>query len=157
MRQPPRILVSACLLGIRCRYDGASQPLSGLERLLQRCAPIPVCPEQLGGLPTPRVPAECRGERVFDRNGQDVTAAFNIGAEQTCRLAERLGARLALLKARSPSCGKGTIYDGSFQGRLHPGNGVTAKALAELGVHVYTEEEIDMLLYDLEEMCHDTL
>ena len=75
----------------------------------------------------------------------------------TCRLAECLGARLALLKARSPSCGKGIIYDGSFQGRLHPGNGVTAKALAELGVRIYTEEEIDMLLYDLEEMCHDTL
>lgn len=146
MPRRPRILVSACLLGVRCRYDGRAQPCPAALRLADVAELIPICPEQLGGLPTPRIPAERRGDRVVTREGGDVTEAFRRGAEQTCLLAEALGAKYALLKARSPSCGSGGIYDGSFAGRIVQGNGVAAEALAGRGVQVFSEGEIDALL-----------
>ena len=90
MERRPRVLVSACLLGAACRYDGKSQALERLQTLLERCEPIPLCPEQLGGLPTPRTPSERRGRRVVSRDGADVTAAFTRGAEEALRLAQRL-------------------------------------------------------------------
>ena len=149
MGHRPRVLVSACLLGVRCRYDGKAQPCPGALRLMQEAELIPVCPEQLGGLPTPRVPAERRGDRVVNRAGEDVTEAFLRGAEQACLLAEAFGAKWALLKARSPSCGSGTIYDGSFAGRLVPGSGVAAQALAARGLRVFSEQDADALLAQL--------
>ena len=155
MDRLPRVLISACLAGVPCRYDAKPQAITGLDRLAERCALIPVCPEQLGGLPTPRTPAEKRGGRVLDRNGRDVTRAFESGATQAVRIAKLCGADLALLKSRSPSCGRGLIYDGSFSGRLVPGDGVTAKSLLSIGLPVYTEEELDALLCDLEEIRHD--
>ena len=141
----PRLLVSACLLGIECRYDGKGQALDGLQRLMERFELIPICPEQLGGLPTPRTPSERRDGRVVTAKGEDVTDAFQRGASQACHLARLTGARLALLKARSPSCGSGMIYDGSFSGRTVPGNGVAAQALWNMGVHVFNEGEVKEL------------
>ena len=103
------LLVSACLLGLRCRYDGQSKRMDGLERLLALpVSLVPVCPEVFGGLPTPRMPAERQGERVRALDGRDVTENYRRGAEEALRLAQLLGARTALLKERSPSCGCGS-------------------------------------------------
>lgn len=145
----PRVLVSLCLLGVPCRYDGRAKGVD-LGRLTDRCALIPVCPEQLGGLPTPRVPSERRGSRVMNREGAEVTSEFSRGAGQTAYLAERLGTRYALLKARSPSCGVREIYDGSFTGTLIPGMGMTAEALARAGIRLFDEHQIDDLLKELD-------
>ena len=147
----PGILVSACLLGVNCRYNGERKKLEGIERLMERAELIPVCPEILGGLPTPRPPAERVGDRVMNREGTDVTEAYQRGAEETLCLAELFGAHLALLKERSPSCGMGKIYDGSFQGRIVDGSGVTAELLSSHGISVYGESRIDELLKALEE------
>ena len=146
MERRPRVLVSACLLGAACRYDGKSQALEGLQKLLERCEPIPLCPEQLGGLPTPRTPSERRGVRVVSRDGADVTAAFTRGAEEALLLAKLLDVKIALLKARSPSCGSREIYDGSFTGRTIPGQGVTAEALAASGIAIYDENALEDFL-----------
>ena len=146
MKEP--LLISACLLGLACRYDGQSVPLDTqtLDKLKERWTLVPVCPEQLGGLPTPRPPAERKGAGVFTAAGTDVTAQYARGAGESARLAAFFGCRTALLKARSPSCGSGTIYDGSFTGTLIPGDGVTAEALKSSGLAVCTEEELDKLL-----------
>ncbi len=139
------ILVSACLLGTPCRYDGESRPDNAVLALLQKHTLIPICPEILGGLSTPRVPAERQGERVINREGVDVTAAYERGAKEALRLASLYNAKAALLKAKSPSCGKGEIYDGSFSCRLTDGNGVTAEALLSAGIPVFTEKSLDAL------------
>ncbi len=139
------ILVSACLLGTPCRYDGASKPNARVMALSARYTLIPVCPECLGGLPTPRIPAEQRGEQVVNRAGEDVTAAYLRGADAVVAIAEREQPLFAVLKARSPACGHGAVYDGSFTGTLHAGEGIAAAALTACGVKVYTEEELDRL------------
>ena len=140
------LLVSACLLGLRCRYDGQSKRMDGLERLLALpVSLVPVCPEVFGGLPTPRMPAERQGERVRALDGRDVTENYRRGAEETLRFAQLLDARTALLKERSPSCGSNMIYDGSFTGRRVPGAGVTARLLAAHGIRVFSEEHIEEL------------
>ena len=136
-----RILVSACLLGCACRYDGASKPREEIIALQERHELIPVCPEQLGGLPTPRPPAERQGDRVVTREGRDVTAQYRKGAEEALQLCRLLDCGCALLKERSPSCGCNGIYDGSFSGRLTPGQGVTAELLTRAGIRVYGESE----------------
>ena len=138
-----RLLISACLLGCACRYDGGSKPCPAALRLAEEHELIPVCPEQLGGLPTPRPPAEIRGERVVNRDGEDVTAQYRRGAEETLRLARLLNAQGAVLKARSPSCGHGAVYDGTFSGALIPGDGVAARLLLASGVPVWTEEDVE--------------
>ncbi|MBR5410010.1 MAG: DUF523 domain-containing protein [Clostridia bacterium] len=140
-----KLLVSACLLGCACRYDGGSVPNEEILELKDRYELIPVCPEQSGGLPTPRVPSERVGDRVLAKNGADVTEAFIKGAETALYLAKTLGASAAVLKARSPSCGKGEIYDGSFSGTLTKGDGVTAALLEANGVPVFTEENLAAL------------
>ena len=147
----PSMLISACLLGVECRYDGGAQTIPRLRELLERYQLIPICPEQLGGLPTPRTPCERRDGRVYTRDGADVTDAFLRGATQACRIAVLYGARLALLKARSPSCGHGEIYDGSFTGRRTPGSGLAAHGLEALGVTIYNEDDIERLLEPTEE------
>ena len=136
------ILVSACLLGVRVRYDGASKPHEDVVRLMTRHSLIPVCAEVYGGLPTPRVPAERVGERVVTKDGRDVTAEYVRGAEEIVRLAEMYGCTLAILKERSPSCGRGRIYDGTHTGTLTDGNGVLAERLMQAGVRVVGESEI---------------
>ena len=138
-----KILVSACLLGVRCRYDGKSKPHPAVERLMERHTLIPVCGEILGGLPTPRVSAERQGARVVTADGRDVTAAYRRGAEEVLRLAERYGCTAAILKERSPSCGSGRIYDGTFTGTLTDGWGVTAELLRDHGICVIGESEAE--------------
>ena len=136
-----RILVSACLLGLACRYDGASKPREEVLVLKERHELIPVCPEQLGGLPTPRVPAERQGERVVTREGGDVTAQYRKGAEEALQLCRLFDCDCAVLKERSPSCGCRGIYDGSFSGNLTEGQGVTAELLTRAGIPVYGESQ----------------
>lgn len=142
------LLMSACLMGVACRYDGGAKMLPELPQLMARYHVIPVCGEAMGGLPTPRVPAERVDERVLDRGGTDVTAQFRQGAEQVLALARLYGAEKALLKERSPSCGSGRIYDGSFTGTLRDGWGVTAELLRGAGVAVYGESRVQELLQD---------
>ena len=140
------LLISACLMGAACRYDGGRNTGNGLEQLMARYHLIPVCAEQLGGLPTPRTPAERLGDRVITADGRDVTAEFERGAAEVLRLAKQFGCRKALLKERSPSCGHGRIYDGSFTGRKIPGSGVTAEVLTRHGIQVYGESQWEALL-----------
>lgn len=145
------ILVSACLLGINCRYDGGNGLQEDLIGLMEKYNLIPVCPEQLGGLETPREPAEqlnrddtgnLPGIRVVNRSGKDVTDSFVKGAEETLKLAGLYGCKRAILKERSPSCGHGIIYDGTFSGTKVPGSGVTARLLEENGIKVSGESAI---------------
>ena len=141
MKEP--LLVSACLLGENCKYSGGNNALPPelLAALEARYRLVPVCPERDGGLPTPRLPSERKGKRVLNRAGEDVTEAFRRGAQLALETARREGCRLALLKERSPSCGSGKIYDGSFSGTLIPGNGVAAALLKENGIAVFGESE----------------
>lgn len=141
-----KIIVSACLLGIPCRYDGKSMPNERVMALKEKYALIPVCPEIYGGLPTPRTPSERVGDLVHMKDGTDVTENYNRGADATLKIAEIGGAKIAILKAKSPSCGKGMIYDGTFSGTLTAGDGVTAEKLTRVGIKVLTENEIDELL-----------
>ena len=141
-----KLLVSACLLGENCKYSGGNNYSPDVERLRERFEIVPVCPEQLGGLPTPRVPSERVGERVLTREGQDVTEAFRQGAERTLDIARTEGTVRAVLQVRSPSCGCGMIYDGTFSGTLVPGKGVTAELLEKNGVKVYDSTRTGELL-----------
>ncbi|MCL5432832.1 MAG: DUF523 domain-containing protein [Patescibacteria group bacterium] len=137
------IIVSACLIGIKCRYDGKiNRPCKKVIELLKKRQAIPVCPEQLGGLPTPRIAAERKKDRVFLKNGRDVTINFKEGAKEAIRIAKLSGAKKAILKARSPSCGSGEIYDGSFTNTLISGDGVFTEICKKEGIQVFTEEEI---------------
>ena len=140
------ILVSACLLGEPTRYDGKSKPCEAVISLREKYNLIPVCPEVLGGLPTPRTPSERVGDRVIMRDGCDVTENFRLGAERALGIYRENNCEFAVLKARSPSCGKGEIYDGSFSGRLTEGEGVFAEMLGDAGVEIFSEEEIERLL-----------
>lgn len=141
-----RILISACLLGVPCRYDGASKPHPLAAALAERHHLVPVCPEQLGGLPTPRPPAERRDGRVVTKEDRDVTEHYRRGAESALALCRLLGCQAAVLKERSPSCGRGEIYDGTFTGTRVPGDGVTAELLTAHGIAVYGESQIEELL-----------
>ncbi len=136
------ILVSACMLGCPCRYDGKSKPNDGVLALMEHHTLIPVCPEQMGGLATPRPPAERKGDGVFTENDTDVTAQYRRGAEEALRLARLYGCTCAILKERSPSCGSGEIYDGRFSRTLIEGDGVTAALLKQNGIAVYGESEV---------------
>ena len=140
-----KLLVSACLLGCPCRYDGKTCQNERVLALQNDYQLIPVCPEQAGGLPTPRAPSERVEESVLMKTGEDVTAAYKKGAETALYIARTLGAGAAVLKANSPSCGKGMIYDGTFTGGKIAGNGVTAELLLHNGIAVYTEDELDAL------------
>ena len=140
------ILISACLLGENCRYDGKSKPCDAVLALKDKYNLIPICPEVLGGLPTPRVPSEIVGDRVLMRDGRDVTENYRLGAERALEIAKENGCTVAILKSRSPSCGKGAIYDGSFTGTLTDRDGVTAELLIANGIRVLGESEINILL-----------
>ncbi len=148
-----KILVSRCLLGQRVRYDGGAHgPFNLLERWQRKGRIVPLCPAVAGGLPTPRAPAEIAGGQgaqvldgrlpVLTLEGEDVTAAFIDGAQQALALVAQHGIRIAVLKARSPSCGSRETYDGSFSGTKVTGEGVTAAALRRAGVQVFSEEEL---------------
>ena len=138
------ILVSACLLGVCCRYDGKGNPSENVQLLLNRedVTLIPVCPEQLGGMSTPRTPSERLADRVFSRDGDDVTEKFRQGAKSALQIAHMYRCQTAILKERSPSCGCGIIYDGSFSGTLTEGKGMTAELLESNGIRILGESQI---------------
>lgn len=135
-------LCSACLLGVKCRYDGKSKPKKQVLELAKKEILIPICPEQLGGLSTPRVPSEQKNDQVISKKGKDVTPNFKLGAEQTLKIAKIFSCKEAILKQKSPSCGCGQIYDGTFSGKVIKGNGVTTKLLLENGIKVTSDEVI---------------
>ncbi len=140
------ILISACLLGVNCRYDGGGKLIDQIDQLKERYNLIPVCPEVYGGLQTPREPAEIIDEKVINRKGEDVSQNFTRGANETLHLAELYNCKYAILKERSPSCGFGEIYDGTFSGRLVKGNGYTAELLSKNGIKIIGESGIDSFL-----------
>lgn len=140
-----KLLISACLLGENCKYSGGNNLVPAAAELGERYELVPVCPERLAGLPTPRLPAERAGDKVLSRSGEDWTAAFRLGAERTLAVAQAHGVRRAVLKERSPSCGSGTVYDGTFSGTLVPGAGVTAELLERNGIAVLGESRIGEL------------
>lgn len=142
------ILVSACLLGIECRYFGDGKENAAVIQLLEKYHLIPVCPEQLGGMPTPRNPVELKDGRAYDAEGRDFTVQFEKGAQETLRIAELFGCRAAVMKSKSPSCGCGMIYDCTFSGKLVPGNGKAAELLLKNGVQVCTEQDLSKLSGD---------
>jgi uncharacterized protein YbbK (DUF523 family) len=138
------LLVSACLLGVRCNHLGEANTNETVLALRTTNRVIPVCPETAGGLPTPRRRAERQPDgTVRDADGNDVTEWFARGAAHAVQLANATGARRAVLKARSPSCGCHEIYDGSFNGTRRAGEGVTAEALRLAGVEVVSEDDLD--------------
>ena len=140
----PAILVSACLLGVRCNHRGGASPSQDALRFGDRFRIIPVCPETMGGLPTPRPAGERQPDgRVVTAAGDDVTAFYERGARATVEVAAVTGATDAVLKARSPSCGCHEVYDGTFSQRLVGGEGVTAAALREAGVRIQSEEDLE--------------
>ena len=130
------MIVSACLAGFPCRYDGKAKPCARVMELVRAGKAIPLCPEQLGGLPTPRPPCEISAGRAVDAEGTDRTEAYVRGARAVLAAAKTYGATQALLQKRSPSCGSGWIYDGTFSKTLVQGDGITARMLAENGIQV---------------------
>lgn len=136
----PKVAISLCLLGIDCNYAGGNSVCEKAVELFKSGQGVPVCPEQLGGLPTPRIPAEIQGDRVINRAGEDVTVQFRKGAEEAARLVRLAGCTGALLKSRSPSCGVGRIYDGTFSGTVIDGHGLFVQELKKLGIEVETED-----------------
>ncbi|MBQ3489115.1 MAG: DUF523 domain-containing protein [Clostridia bacterium] len=144
------VLISACLLGVACRYDGCRKPLSAdiIAQLQAKYHLIPVCPEIFGGLSTPRIPAEIQPDRrVLRSDGVDITENYRKGAEESLRLAYLFHCRLAFLKEKSPSCGSGKIYDGSFSKTLTDGDGITARLLQKNGIRIIGESEIPKELF----------
>ncbi len=141
-----KLLISACLLGRNCKYNGGNNYTPLVEALKARYDLVPVCPECFGGLPIPHEPSERVGDKVLSKSGEDVTEPFRRGAEKTLAAAIQQGVTRAVLKERSPSCGCGSIYDGTFTGTVVPGNGVAAELLLSHGVVIYGESRIGELL-----------
>ena len=133
------IIVSACLLGVSCRYDGNSKPNEKIIDLKEKYNLIPICPEIMGGLPTARMPAEIKDGRVKTENGIDVTEEYKKGADEAIKLAKLFGCKKAILKENSPSCGCGKIYNGEFTRTLKDGNGITAELFMKNGIDVFGE------------------
>lgn len=142
----PNLLISECLCGVCCRYDGDQNRIECLEELKNVYNLVPVCPEVLGGLLTPRCPAERVGNRVLTRDGTDVTEQFKRGATLVLAIAIEKNCRCALLKAKSPSCGYGELYDGTFTRTLVNGVGVTSELLLQHDIQIYTEKNVSALI-----------
>lgn len=142
-----KILVSACLLGENCKYNGGNNKNEKVLELEKYFEIVPICPECFGGLPIPRQPSEIVGDRVLSKLGEDVTEQFISGAEQALYVAKETNCAVALLKERSPSCGCGEIYDGSFSGTTCKGNGITAQLLLDNDIQVFGESNVHKVLY----------
>jgi len=134
-------LVSACLAGEKCRWNGEAKPCPKIIQMVKEGIAVPICPELLVGFSTPRQPAEQIGEKVFTKDGQDVTEQFQKGAAAALEIAKSLKCDEAILKSKSPSCGCGKIYDGTFSGNLIDGDGVMTKLFKKNNIKVITEEE----------------
>lgn len=141
-----KILISACLVGDKCRYDGKSNYDPKIQQLLEKYELVPFCPECEGGLKTPRLPAERKKDRVIRQDEKDVTFNFEKGADLALNICLYLGIKIAILKENSPSCGVNYIHDGNFNGTLIKGMGVTTELLKRKGIKVLSEKEIDTLL-----------
>ena len=143
------ILVSGCLVGLNCKYNGTNNYNEKIDRLLKEGKAIPVCPEQLGGLTTPRAPSEIRivgGKRcVFNSEGKDVTENFYRGASEVLELAKKLNIKTAILKSKSPTCGYGKIYNGNFEDQLIDGNGILTQMLLDNGIEVINSDDIQKI------------
>ena len=142
-----KILISACLIGEKCRYDGRTNYNPKIKDLLQKYDLVPFCPEMEGGLPTPRNPSEIQKDRKVKMNsGRDVTRQYELGAEKAFNICLALNIKIAILKENSPSCGSKFIHDGSFSNKLIEGEGKTTELLKRKGIKVISEDEIDTLL-----------
>jgi uncharacterized protein YbbK (DUF523 family) len=138
-----KVLISACLLGVNCKYSGDNNYNKELiDKLNEQYDLIPICPEIMGGLSTPRNPAEIRDGKVFNNQGDEVTKNFQKGAEEALKIAKMLNVNKAILKSKSPSCGKGLIYDGTFNNKLIEGNGITTDLLLKNKIQVISDKEI---------------
>lgn len=142
-----KLLASACLLGINCKYNGKNNKNNKILELLKDHDLIPVCPEILGGLPIPRIPSEIQNNKVITKDGRDVTKEYQKGAEETLKIAKLYDCEIAILKEKSPSCGCGKIYDGTFTTNLISGDGITARLLKENNIKIIgeTSKQIDQL------------
>lgn len=138
-----KILVSACLLGENCKYNGGNNRNENVIKLSENHTLIPICPETFACLPTPRVPSEIKDGKVYSKDGKDLTKEFYDGAEKALYIAEESGCQVAILKEKSPSCGFGKIYDGTFSGKLTYGNGIAAQMLYEHGIRIYGESSVE--------------
>lgn len=134
-------IVSACLAGINCRYDGNSNSCEKVIEMVKNGEAIPICPEQLGGLSTPRRPVQIVNGKCISETGEDFTEAFKIGANEALKIAKLVEANEAILKQNSPSCGSSQIYDGSFSGSKIKGQGICAKLFSDNGIHLSSEED----------------
>ena len=145
-----KIGVSACLVGKNTKYDGKNNYNEFVMQFLKDKEYVLICPEVFGGLPTPRIPSEQKNEKVFDKNGNDVTYQFNSGANEALQILKKHGITTVILKERSPSCGYKHIYDGSFTKKIIDGNGVFAKLAIENGFTIYTETDIEKIIKNSE-------
>ncbi|MDR0978805.1 MAG: DUF523 domain-containing protein [Lachnospiraceae bacterium] len=136
------IIVSACLAGINCNYEGGNKGNSKIVEMVNKGQAIPVCPEQLGGLITPRCPAEIKNGRLITKNNVDVTAEFQKGAEEVLNICKKYNCKKAILKSKSPSCGCGAIFNGEFTGTLIKGDGITTRLLKENHIEVISSDDI---------------
>lgn len=146
------IIVSACLLGVKCKYSGDPNINKAIIELFKQGKLIPICPEQLGGLKTPRLPAEIVGDKVIRADYKDVTNNFKKGAEESLRIAKLINEKKAILKENSPSCGSHYIYDGNFNGKLIKGKGITCRLLEENGIEVFSERENHLIQNELDDL-----
>ena len=145
IKRKEKILVSACLAGINCKYNGGNNLNEKIVKLVKEGRAILVCPEQLGGLPTPRIPSEIVvNKKVINKEGVDVTKQFCKGAEETLKIAKQYNIKKAILKSKSQSCGYGKIYDGNFTGNLIEGNGITTNLLLQNGIKVISSDDIEI-------------
>ena len=137
-----KILVSACLLGENCKYNGKNNRNKKVLEYIKDKEVIPICPEVFGGLSTPRIPSEIKGDTVINKEGNDVTKNFMDGAYKTLSIAKKYNIKKAILKQKSPSCGCGKIYDGNFNGNVIDGDGITTRLLKENNIEILTEEDL---------------
>lgn len=150
---PEKYVVSACLTGQNCKYNGKSNPCEPVLALWRANLAIPICPETLAGLERPREPSEQREGKIFSKSGQNLTEEFTKGADLALKKAQASGAKKAILKSRSPSCGAGVIYSGNFDGTLKPGDGLWTQKLKQAGFEIFTEENLPP---EIAKLIHDT-
>ncbi|WP_378953291.1 DUF523 domain-containing protein [Pelosinus sp. sgz500959] len=140
------IIVSACLAGVECRYNGQAFPISTVIEMVKKGQAIPLCPEILGNLSIPRPSAEQCDGKILSNDGHDVTSEYVTGAKIALGIAQLVGCKKAILKSKSPTCGCGMIYDGTFSGKMIAGEGIFSKMLKEENIKVYTENEIQQCI-----------
>lgn len=140
------VIISACLLGMNCRYDGNGFQTDIYSKLKDKVNLIPVCSEQMGGLTTPRLPVEIKNSMAVNKSGEDCSEQFKKGAEEVLNIAKMYNCKIAILKSNSPSCGFNKIYDGTFSGKLIDGDGITSELLHRNGIKIFNEKNFEKIL-----------